>query len=77
MHRIGRGGCDQHVKVPGKGSFLPGFLYGSRVATEVSTAGNHAGIHWIAPKGMVDGTGLRREFFDAINMVAAVATSFD
>ena len=56
---------------------LPGLLYGSRVATEVSTAGNHAGNHWIAPKGMVDGTGLLREFFDAIKMVTADATSFD
>ena len=52
---------------------LSGFLYGSRVAAEVSNAGNH----WIAPKGKVDGTGLHREFFDAIKMAAAVATSFD
>ena len=64
-------------RYPAEDHPLPGFLYGSRVAAEVSTAGNHAGNHWIAPKGMVDGTGLRREFFDAIKMVAAVATSFD
>ena len=44
---------DDHMD-PAEDHPLPGFLYGSRVAAEVSTAGNHAGNHWIAPKGKPD-----------------------
>ena len=35
---------DDHMD-PAEDHPLPGFLYGSRVAAEVSTAGNQAGIH--------------------------------